>query len=223
MSKNHANISIFIPHNGCPHQCSFCNQKTITGQTSQPDGNDVKSILDNAKKYTNPNTKTQIAFFGGSFTAVKREYMIELLKAAYPYVKDKTFDSIRISTRPDAINHEILSILKEYGVKDIELGCQSMDNDVLFSNKRGHTQDDIISASELIKSYGFSLGLQMMVGLYKSTPQKDIDTACKIIALKPSSVRIYPTVVMKNTLLCDLFYEGKYIPYDFDLTVSLCS
>lgn len=213
---------MFIPHNGCPHQCSFCNQRGITGQSYQPTPYDVKSTIESALKNLNLSAEaSEIAFFGGSFTAIDRKYMISLLEAAKSYVNK--FRGIRISTRPDYINDEILTILKSYGVTSIELGAQSMSDKVLKSNNRGHLADDVNKSSSLIKKYGFSLGLQMMTGLYCSTPESDIDTAEKFIALKPDTVRIYPTVIMKNTKLADLYLSGKFVPYSLEQSVDLCS
>lgn len=218
----HGNISIFVPHNGCPHQCSFCDQRSITGQKRQPTENDVheavKTALASKRKY-----EYEIAFFGGSFTAIDRELMISLLKAAYVYVENGSVSGIRISTRPDAISEEILNILKSYGVTAIELGAQSMCEDVLKANLRGHTVGDIENAAGLIKRSGFSLGLQMMTGLYKSTPRKDIETARKMIALAPDTVRIYPTVTIKGTLLGELYEKGEYIPARLSESVDLCA
>lgn len=221
MSK-HSNLSIFVPHLGCPHKCSFCNQNTITGQINVPHADDVKAVCEKALRDGIDPENTEIAFFGGSFTAVPRSYMLELLEAARPYI-DKGFKGIRLSTRPDAVTPEILDILKSYGVTSIELGAQSMCDKVLELNERGHTALDVISASRLIKSCGFNLGLQMMVGLYGSTPQRDIETAKAIIELEPKEVRIYPVVVLKNTKLGDLFEAGEYRTYDLDTAVRLCS
>jgi histone acetyltransferase (RNA polymerase elongator complex component) len=166
---------------------------------------------------------TEIAFFGGSFTAINREYMIALLDAAYTGIKKYGFAGIRCSTRPDAIDCERLELLKRYNTTAIELGAQSMDNNVLELNHRGHTAEDVIKSSELIKSYGFELGLQMMTGLYGSDDNKDRDTAEKIILLNPSTVRIYPTITLENTELADLYREGKYFPPSLDEAVSLCA
>lgn len=168
------------------------------------------------------NTKyTEIAFFGGSFTAIDRDYMLSLLNATRNYI-DK-FKGIRISTRPDCINDEILEILKSYNVTSIELGAQSMDDVVLNANNRGHSALDVIKSSKLIKKYGFSLGLQMMTGLYMSDVQKDIETAKAFIALKPDTVRIYPTVIMKNTDLAKYYLDKTYIPYTLEQSVNLCA
>lgn len=163
----------------------------------------------------------EIAFFGGSFTAIDRGYMLSLLDATVPYID--RFKGIRISTRPDCIDDEILTILKGYNVTSIELGAQSMSDSVLSANDRGHTSSDVYTASSLIKSYGFSLGLQMMTGLYKSDELTDIDTAKQFISIKPDTVRIYPTVILKDTALERLYTIGEYIPWDLDTSVDLCS
>ena len=202
--------------------CSFCNQRSITGQAYQPTGEDVKDTLSKALTDLGDRVRdTEIAFFGGSFTAIDRDYMLELLEAARPFVS--RFSGIRISTRPDCINDEVLSVLNEYGVTSVELGAQSMDNSVLGSNNRGHNAEAVINASRLIKSYGFSLGLQMMTGLYGSDFDKDIKTAETFIEQKPDTVRIYPTVIMRETALAELYTSGKYIPYTLDESVKLCA
>ncbi|WP_178667382.1 radical SAM protein [uncultured Eubacterium sp.] len=215
------NISIFIPHLGCPQQCSFCNQKTITGNQKQPTCDDVISAVETALR--KKGYEYEIAFFGGSFTAIDREYMLSLLKTAYTYVSDGKVRGIRISTRPDCIDDEILDILKAYGVTSIELGAQSMDDEVLKANLRGHTAQDVENASRLIKSYGFELGLQMMTGLYLDTDEKAVETAKRIIALQPSTVRIYPTVVLKGTMLARLYEDEVFKPQTVDDAANLCT
>lgn len=220
----HANISFFIPHLGCTHRCSFCDQRSITGGNKLPDESDIKAAVETAQKSrTYAPENTEIAFFGGSFTAIDREYMLTLLKAAEPFVKDGTVSGIRISTRPDAIDRERLEILREYGVSAIELGAQSMDSTVLLANKRGHTAEDVIKASFLIKEYGFSLGLQMMTGLYKSSYESDLYTVKEFIKIAPDTVRIYPTVVLKHTALAGFVERGEYIPPSLDDTLKACA
>ena len=188
----------------------------------QPTSYDVRRILAQAVKDLGPDSKNaEIAFFGGSFTAIDREYMITLLEATREYIG--VFKGIRISTRPDCIDKDILEILKSYCVTSIELGAQSMDNDVLFVNRRGHTAQDVINASQLIKEYGFSLGLQMMTGLYKSSYEKDIYTAKQFIKLRPDTVRIYPTITMKNTYLAELYDKGEFIPDSIEDSIEVCS
>lgn len=215
------NISLFIPHLGCPHKCSFCNQNTITGKQTQPGADDVRAAVETALK--KKNYDYEIAFFGGSFTAIDREYMLSLLKAAYDYVKNGRVNGIRISTRPDCIDEEVLDILKKYGVTSIELGAQSMDDEVLRANFRGHTAENVENASRLIKSFGFELGLQMMTGLYLDTDEKAVETAKKLIALSPDTIRIYPTVVLKNTYLAKLYEDELYKPQTVDDAANLCT
>ena len=222
--EKHANISFFVPHLGCPHMCSFCNQHSITGKEKLPDKDEIDKgvkIAVNSKKYCKGNT--EIAFFGGSFTAIDRDYMVYLLSCAYPYVKNGTVKGIRVSTRPDAIDDEILCVLREYGVTSIELGAQSTDEKVLIANNRGHSAEDIVSASNLIKDYGFSLGLQMMTGLYKSTYDSDKKTVLDFIKIKPDTVRIYPTIVLENTELATLYKKGEYIPPSLNKSIINCS
>ena len=218
----HSNISIFVPHNGCPNACTFCNQREITGQSYQPTPQDVINAVNVARQYSDTKN-TEIAFFGGSFTAIPRDYMLSLLKTAYPFIKSGEFYGIRLSTRPDCIDNEILDILKSHGVTAIELGTQSMCDDVLTANKSGHTAQDSINSSLLIKKYGFSLGLQMMTGLYKSSDEKDLYTARKIADLQPDTVRIYPTIVMRGTELYDLYKKGLYIPQTLETAIPLCA
>ncbi len=220
----HSNISIFVPHIGCPNMCAFCNQRHITGQTQIPRAVDVAnavSIAKNSPRYS--PEMAEIAFFGGSFTAINREYMLELLCAAYQEIKLGNASGIRISTRPDAIDEEILHILKDYGVTSIELGAQSMVDTVLRANDRGHTAEDVARASKLIKDFDFELGLQMMTGLYTTTPEDDIYTADQIISLSPQTVRIYPTITIKGTRLEELYLSGEYSPQTLDEAVCLCA
>lgn len=224
MSKAHSNISIFVPHIGCPNKCSFCNQRYITGSCWAPCAADVEKAVTAAKGSRNFDSKTaEIAFFGGSFTAINRNYMTALLKAAEQFVKDGTVKGIRISTRPDAIDDDILTLLKEYGVTSIELGAQSMNDRVLRMNNRGHTSGDVERASRLIREYGFELGLQMMTGLYGDSDNSAVKTAERLIALKPDTVRIYPTIVLKDTDLAALYADNIYKPQTLDSAVTLAS
>lgn len=219
---SHSNIAVFVPHLGCGRQCSFCNQRYITGTTHVPHADDVRLAVETALNSSGYNPENgQIAFFGGSFTAIEREYMLELLKAAKREIDLGNACSIRISTRPDCIDDEILDVLQHYGVRSIELGAQSMCDDVLRLNKRGHDAKAVEDASRLIKQHGFELGLQMMTGLYGDDDEKSIETADKIIALMPDTVRIYPTVVLENTELCRLYKEGKYAPQTVEQAVKL--
>ncbi len=174
------------------------------------------------KSGTSPEN-SEIAFFGGSFTAIEPEYMISLLEAAKPFTDAGYFSGVRISTRPDAITQDILNILKRYSVTSIELGAQSMDERVLMLNRRGHTPLDVVNASRLIKENGFSLGLQMMTGLYGDTDAGCVETAEKLAALSPDTMRIYPTVVLEDTPLAGLYRSGEYTAQTLGEAVSLCS
>lgn len=217
----HINVALFVPDEGCPHRCSFCNQKTISGKVKPLEVCEIDAAVETALKNAGCN-EGEIAFFGGSFTAIDRTYMTELLQRAYFFVSKGFFKGIRISTRPDCISEEILILLKKYGVTAIELGCQSMDDEVLELNRRGHSSEAVVKACELIRKFGFELGLQMMTGLYGDTDEKSIQTAEKIIELKPDTVRIYPTVVLEGTELCELYKKGKYVPQDTEEAAELC-
>ena len=218
----HVNVALFVPHEGCPNQCSFCNQRAISGKKSQVKPEDVDSAVKIA--IDNPDSKGgEIAFFGGSFTAIDRQTMVSLLSAAHRYIADGSFKGIRISTRPDAINPEICSVLKHYGVTAVELGAQSLDDNVLRLNRRGHTAVDVVRATRLLQQEGFETGLQMMTGLYGSTDADSLQTAEKIIELNPDTVRIYPTVVLENTHLCELYRKGEYHPQNVEDAAELCA
>ena len=216
-------IPIFVPHLGCPNNCTFCNQKRISGQTKQVTAKDVQETIEYYLKNFKDNHKyVEVAFFGGSFTAIEKEKQEELLEAAQKYIKDKLVNSIRISTRPDCIDKETLKRMKKYHVKTIELGVQSMSNYILSKCKRGHTSEDVKKASKLIRRYGFILGHQMMVGLPESTKQDEINTAKELIKLKPKIVRIYPVLVIKDTELADEYERGEYTPLTVGQAVESC-
>lgn len=220
------NLSIFIPHKGCPNTCSFCNQRFISGSGRAPSPDEVRAILaGQVNTLSQSGLKAEIAFFGGSFTAVDKEYRRALLYAASEYVKEfpEQYAGIRCSTRPDCIDENIMDELMLYGVTAVELGAQSMNDEVLGANLRGHTAEDVRRASRLIKSYGIELGLQMMTGLYKDKPSYCIETAREFAELKADTVRIYPTVILKGTMLDDLRKQGLYESFSFEETVDLCA
>lgn len=220
----HSNIAIFIPFLGCKKHCSFCNQNTITGQQKSPTPQQVKlQIQDNITNLKGNYANTEIAFFGGSFTGINRDYMMELLEIARDYVNQYSLKGIRISTRPDYIDDEILSILKEYKVTAIELGAQSMVDRVLELNFRDHTSKEVEKASQKIREQGFELGLQMMVGLYGETKKDVMITAQKIMDIKPDTVRIYPIVILKDTYLEKVYLSGKYKLFSLEESVDICA
>ncbi len=213
--KKHVNIPIFIPHLGCPNQCVFCNQRTISG-TQSFDIDTVDTAIHDALSTVLPEQEVEIAFFGGSFTGIDRSLMISLLKIAYKYIESGRVSSIRLSTRPDYISEEILNILKLYGVKTVELGLQSINDKVLSISKRGHTSIDAEKACKMIVDAGFSLVGQMMVGLPGSTLESELETADFIIKCGAKGARIYPTVVFHDTELCDMALSGDYTPITAD-------
>ena len=206
-------IPIFVPHLGCPNDCVFCNQKSISGQQKMITKEDIiKTINFYLENIKDKEAKKEVAFFGGSFTGIDVDKQEEFLQTAYKFIKDGKIDSIRVSTRPDYINKDILKRLKKYKVRTIELGVQSANDYILKQSHRGHTFEDVKKASKLIRWYGFNLGHQMMVGLPESTRIDEINTAKELIKLKPKMVRIYPVLVIKNTRLEKEFLDEKYTP-----------
>lgn len=206
-------IPIFVPHLGCPHACVFCNQRKISGEQKNVRAEDVKNTIEYyLENFKDDNRLVEVAFFGGSFTAIDIDLQKELLEAANEYIEKGLVNSIRISTRPDAIDKNILKMLKKYNVKTIELGVQSANNYILKKAERGHTFEDVKKASKLINRYGFILGHQMMIGLPESTALDEINTAKALIKLKPRIVRIYPVLVIKGTKLEEEYNNGNYEP-----------
>lgn len=223
MSKKHYIIPIFIPHIGCPFDCVFCNQRKITGFDLEPNADFIdKQISRYYETIPDPLTKNiEIAFYGGSFTGIKIEKQMELLSVANSWKINGFINEIRISTRPDYIDNSTLELLKNFGVSIIELGVQSMDDQVLEKSERGHTAMDVIRAVKIIKNHSLKLGLQMMLGLPGATYEKDVCTSELLITLNPDFVRIYPTLVIKNTSLEKQFIEGKYKPLTLYETIAI--
>ena len=187
----HANLAFFVPHLGCPQRCSFCDQHAITGGAKQPTPRQVEETCRNAADKLGDNVQnTQIAFFGGSFTAIPQGVMVPLLEAAQKAMAEYGFQGIRCSTRPDAIDRNKLELLARYGVKAVELGAQSMDDRVLRLNRRGHTAAQTVEAAGLIRKFGMELGLQMMTGLYGDTDEAALETAHSFVALVADTARI---------------------------------
>ena len=222
MNKEYV-IPVFVPHLGCPNDCIFCNQKSISGQKKNITKEEAKKTIEKfLKNIKDKDAKKEIAFFGGSFTGIDENVQEELLQVAYEYIEKGEVDSIRISTRPDYINKKILKRLKKYKVKTIELGVQSANDYILGRVNRGHTFKDVQKASKLIRWYGFNLGHQMMVGLPESTRIDEINTAKSLIKLKPKMVRIYPVLVIKGTKLEKEYNEGVYEPLPLVQAVETC-
>ncbi len=216
----HFTIPIFIPELACPFQCVFCDQRKISGSIKTPDLEEVdKIILNYLSTLPTEKAEIEIGFFGGNFTGIPESEQRAFLNVAQKYVDNERVHSIRLSTRPDYISDKVLSLLKEYSVKTIELGAQSMDEGVLIKSGRGHTAQDVIDSSNLIREAGFNLGLQVMLGLPGDTQEKCIETAEQIVALQPQDIRIYPTLVIKDTELAELFKTGKYEPLSLQTAV----
>ncbi len=212
MNKEYV-IPVFVPHLGCPNDCIFCNQKSISGQKDNITIEDAKKTIDYfLENIKDKEGKKEIAFFGGSFTGIDVKAQDELLQLANQYIQNGKVHSIRISTRPDYINKEILKRLKKYNVKTIELGVQSANDYILGRANRGHTFEDVKKASKLIRWYRFNLGHQMMIGLPESIRNDEINTAKELIKLKPKVVRIYPVLVIKGTKLEKEYNDGNYEP-----------
>ena len=233
--KNHYIIPIFVPHEGCPHDCVFCNQGKITGENKEDIKGPKNKIENNVDKdfvvrtveeyletINKDNSRVEISFFGGTFTAVDINKQRELLSVAKSYKDKGIINYIRLSTRPDYINDFILNHLKEYDVDIIELGVQSLDKEVLEKSGRGHGVQDVERASKLINDYGFTLGHQIMVGLPGDTEEKDIYTVKKSIEMKPKICRIYPALTIKDTPMEDMYLKKTYVPYTLEEALSIC-
>ncbi len=217
--KKHVNIPVFIPHLGCPNQCVFCNQKSITG-TNSFEVDSVVDIIEDALSTVSEETEAEIAFFGGSFTGIEFSLMVRLLEIGYSYVKSGRVKSIRCSTRPDYINEKVLDTLSKYGVKVIELGLQSANDDVLKKSRRGHDFAAEKKAVKMIKERGFSLIGQMMIGLPSSTIETELETAKFICQSNADGARVYPTVVFRETELCRMAECGEYNPLSVEEAVA---
>ena len=218
--KKHSNIPIFIPELACPHQCIFCDQKTISGTHTIPQPADVKDIVEQYLETIPKNRTVNIAFFGGTFTGLPIDLQEQYLIEAFKFIKRDRVSGIRLSTRPDYINVPVLELLKKYSVATIELGAQSTSQEVLDETGRGHTVDDIRDASNLICKHGFELGLQMMIGLPGDSYERSIQTAKDIVSLGACNTRIYPAIVVKHTALEKLYYEEKYTPLTLEEAVE---
>lgn len=203
-------IPIFVPHYGCPFDCVFCNQEKITGYSTDITSKQVKNTIEEYLNYFNRKAKIEVGFFGGSFTGIDKEVQKKLLEVARNYKLEGKIDAIRISTRPDFINQDILNLLKKYLVDTIEIGVQSLDEQVLIKSGRGHTSNDVYESINLIKKNGFNVGLQMMVGLPGDDFNKSLYTCKEFIKQNPYCVRIYPTLVIKDTYLEKSYKDREY-------------
>ena len=213
-------IPIFVPHEGCPNDCAFCNQRTISGKSTAPDISEARRVIESHLE-SGGGKATQIAFFGGSFTGIDVKKQNEYLSLALEYIKKGNVESIRLSTRPDYIDRETVERLVSYGTRNIELGAQSMDDEVLFHSNRGHSSQDVEKAAEIITGSEATLGLQMMTGLPFDSAEKSLFTARRFFELGAKETRIYPTVVLRGTLLAKMYEEGKYLPQPLEEAVEI--
>lgn len=214
-------IPVFLPAMGCREHCLFCNQKAASEGLLSPSS--VRDFIKGSLNSSSPKKKDrekQVAFYGGSFTAIYKDDQVHYLKEVQPFLASGLVDSIRISTRPDALDEEMLSLLKEYGVKTVEVGVQSMIDEILFSSKRGHSAEDTVSATSRLKQWGFEVGLQLMIGLPGDSFDRFLQTLDQIIELKPDFVRIHPTLVLKGASLETLWRDGEYSPLLLDEAVQ---
>lgn len=216
----HRVIPIFIPEKACPYRCIYCNQFAIAGQQHVPSIAEAKQAIDQHLATIPAEAEKRIAFFGGSFTGMPIDEQTEYLTMVQPYLQARVVSGIQLSTRPDYINQEILDNLKRYGVSVIELGAQSLDDDILKRAGRGHTVQQVREAARLITGNGFQLGLQMMIGLPGDTKEKALHTAKLIQEFGASCTRIYPTLVVEDTVLAKLYRAGKYQPLTLEQAVD---
>lgn len=220
MKNKYFNIPVFIPELACPFQCIYCNQEKISGCSNVPSHEEIIGIIEKHLKTIPSGSHVELAYFGGNFTGIPISEQEKLLQLIQPYLKENRISGIRVSTRPDYINYEILELLKKYQVTTIELGAQSLDDQVLILSKRGHRSKDTEVAAKMIKGEGFTLGLQMMIGLPGDTLENARYTAQRIIELKANNTRIYPTLVIKGTQLESLYWKGEFSPLSLDEAVN---
>ena len=218
--KKHAIIPIFIPHRGCPNDCVFCNQRKITARTTAPTADEVKNTIDTWLTTLGEVPTVEIAFYGGSFTGLELEEQRSYLAIAKEYKDRGLIDKIHLSTRPDYIDRDIVDNLKSYSVDTIELGVQSFDDEVLRKSNRGHTSASVYESVSLIKEYGFEFGIQLMIGLPGDSLETCIYSAKEAVKLKPSLTRLYPTIVIDDTELLEMYERGEYGPLSREEAVT---
>jgi len=218
----HYNIPIFIPHLGCPYDCIYCDQKKISAQMQVPGADEMISTIEQHLQTIPPHAEVELAFFGGNFTAIEPELQKEYLRMIQPYLESGRIKGIRVSTRPDCIDADNLEMLKSYGVKTIELGVQSLNDEVLHLSARKYRAEDVYKSSALIHERGVRLGIQLMVGLPGDNYARDIETVKETIKLAPQMVRIYPTLVIAGTELDHMWMEGKYQDLALEEAVRIC-
>ncbi len=218
-------IPIFIPNYGCPYRCIYCQQEKITSQSTEPVNEfTIKQTLDNALDSTrfDPSLEPEVAFYGGTFTGLPVNRMKALLHVVTPYIREGLFRSVRVSTRPDSLHKEQLGLMRRLGVATVELGTQSMDEEVLELSRRGHTARDTVESVHLLKNYGFKVGIQLMPGLPGDSEERFINTVEEVIKLHPDMVRLYPTLVIRGTELAKWYRDNRYHPLSLEEAVRTC-
>ena len=218
-------VPIFIPYQGCPHRCIYCQQEKITNQSARRSNpSSITETLNKALRSPKFNRAVdrEVAFYGGTFTSLPEDRMIHLLEAVGPYINQGLFRSIRVSTRPDALDTKKLTLMREMNVSTVELGAQSMDDGVLDLTRRGHSAADTIDAIRLLKENGFKVGIQLMPGLPGDTHKTYLKTVDTVTRLCPDMVRIYPTVVIRGTALENQYRSGQYQPWSLTEAVHIC-
>jgi histone acetyltransferase (RNA polymerase elongator complex component) len=223
ISRKHYNIPIFIPEAACPHRCIFCNQQNITEQQKQPSISDVITTVERHLTTIPKGSETEIAFFGGNFTGLSIQQQTDYLQSVQHFLREGKVSAIRCSTRPDYIDNQTVELLMSFGVKMVELGAQSFDDEVLKTSGRGHSAEDIYRAVSILKKYQMPFGLQMMTGLPSDTPEKALQTAKEIVRLNADNTRIYPCLVVRNTVLEHLYHNKMYQPQTFEEAIALCA
>ena len=212
--KEHAIIPIFIPHRGCPHDCVFCNQKAITQRRPDVTPADARAVIEQWLSTLSGRglRRIEIAFYGGSFTGLPLEEQAAFLEVAHPFLQRQQIHAIRLSTRPDFISEPVLEQLRRYHVETVELGVQSFDPEVLAASRRGHTAEQVEEACRMIRDHGFRLGIQLMIGLPEDSHEKCVASARRAVRLRPDDARLYPTMVLEDTALAELWRRGEYRP-----------
>lgn len=215
-------IPVFIPHSGCPHQCAFCNQSIITQNTIPlPGPFEIEAVVNQYLKFKGRRKKVEIAFFGGNFLGLSRETLIRLLDYTKPYILEDKIHGIRFSTRPDTLTEETLALIEPYPISAVEIGVQSMNDEVLLASKRGHESCDTINAISLLKQIPVKIGVQVMVGLPEDNETSLLESTRKIASLSPDFARIYPLMVLKGSMMEKWYAEGRYQPLNLPEAVRL--